>query len=73
MLKNSVKLMTTTWPRPSLLWHIVCGSRKVAEECRLPLEPEKEERGPEICQMAGVIFDDSLELDIHWKSRQEKL
>ena len=57
----------------------------MAEECRLPLEPEKEEilylrksrkkknEDGRYVQWLGVIFDDSLDFDIHWKLLQEKL
>ena len=53
----------------------------MAEECKLPLETEKEEvlhirknrkrrnADRKCVQWLGVIFDDSLDFDIHWKSR----
>ena len=58
--------------------------REVAEECRLPLEFDKEETlhlrksrkqknaDRKYVKWLGVIFDDSLDFDIHWKSRLAK-
>ena len=58
--------------------------REVAEECNLPIEVDKEEvlhmRNSQEKRNAdwkwvkwlGVIFDDSLEFDMHWKSRLSK-
>ena len=58
--------------------------REVAEECRLPLEAEKEETlhlrksrkrknaDWSYVKWLEVIFDDSLDFDMHWKSRLAK-
>ena len=58
--------------------------REVAEECRLPLETDKEEilhlrtsrkkknADRKYVKWSGVIFDDSLDFDMHWKSRLAK-
>ena len=58
--------------------------REVAEECNLPIEVDKKEvlhmRNSRKKRNAdwrwvkwlGVIFDDSLEFDLHWKSRVAK-
>ena len=58
--------------------------REVAEECKLPLEGDKEEvlhlrksrkkniTDRKCVKWSGVIFDDSLDFDIHWQSRIAK-
>ena len=58
--------------------------REVAEECNLPIETDKEEvlymrrslnkrnADPKWVKCLGVIFDDSLDFDMHWKSRIAK-
>ena len=58
--------------------------KEVAEECSLPLETKKEEilhlrqsrkrknADWKYVKWLGVIFDDSLDFDIHWKSRISK-
>ena len=53
--------------------------REVAETCRLPIEADKEEvlhfrkgRKKRNAKWLGVIFDGSLDFDIHWKSRLSK-
>ena len=55
--------------------------REVAEECRLSLETEKEKilhlrksrkkrnADRKYVKWLGVIFDDSLDFGMHWKSR----
>ena len=57
---------------------------EVAEECKLPIETDKEEvlrmkrsmkkknADRKYGKWLGVIFDDSLDFDIHWKSRLAK-
>ena len=57
---------------------------EVAEECKLPLELDKEETlhlrksgktknvDRKYVKWLGVIFDDSLDFDMHWKSRLAK-
>ena len=58
--------------------------REVAEKCHLPIETDKEDvlhlrksrkkknTDRKYVKWLGVIFDDSLEFDIHWKSRLAK-
>ena len=55
--------------------------REVAEECQLPLETDEEilqlrkirkkkNADQKYVKWLGVIFDDSLDFDMHWKSRR---
>ena len=58
--------------------------REVAEECKFPIETDKEEvlhirksrkkknADRRYVKWLGVIFDDSLDFDMHWKSRSAK-
>ena len=58
--------------------------REVAEECELPLELDEEDvlhlrksrkkrnTNRKYVKWLGVIFDDSLDFDIHWKSQLAK-